>query len=225
MRITPRPIYVVALAAAWLGYFSPWLWPVPAALRLSAHDLVEWMTFVQTVRDGTFPVTRLDLLWPLSGIALLTALSISLFQSPSNAPAPFDRFSVFFRPINLGCLALALFASFLILPAYPFLITAYRDPELAPQFWLGIASGLAALLGSAFSVLRPAWAVALIPLISLMSLITSIRARLLVTPPIADVLRHPVPIGYGAVLAIAGFGLMALVSAIELGRSLSKGAR
>ena len=55
---------LAALAAAWLGYFFPWVWPVPVALRLSAHDLVEWMTFMQTVRDGTFPVSRLDLLWP-----------------------------------------------------------------------------------------------------------------------------------------------------------------
>jgi hypothetical protein len=223
LKAVPRLIHLAALAAAWLGYFSPWLWPVPVALRLSAHDLVEWMTFEQTVRDGTFPVTRLDLLWPLAGIALLTALALAHLHDPSFASEPARLLSVLLRPDNLGGLALDVFAAYLILPAYPFLITAYRDPELAPQFWLGVASALAALLVSVLSLLRPAWAVCLTPLIALVSLIASIRACLLVAPPIAGALTHPVPLGYGAVLAVAGFGVLALLSGMDLGRRLLRG--
>lgn len=214
MRIALRIAYVVALALAWLGYFSAWLWPVPAALRLSAHDLVEWMTFVQGVRDGTYPVTRLDLLWPLSGIALLTALSIAFFQVRSHSSNPF-HFSVFFRPINPGCLALALFGAGLILPAYPFLLTAYRDPELAPQFWLGVASAIAGILASIFALVRPGWALVVCPFVCLFSLVTAIHAGLLIRQPIADALARPAPVGYGFVLTVVGLGVLMLLSGGE----------
>jgi hypothetical protein len=211
--LTPalRPAYLVALAAAWLGYFSPWVRPVPAGLHLSAHDLVEWMTFVQTVRDGTYAVTRLDLLWPLSGIALLSALCVSRFQ-----PAQ----SVLFRLLDLGFLALALLAAFLILPAYPFVLTAYRDPELAPQFWLGVVSAIAALAVWVLAVRRRGPARVLIPIIALLALLAAVRAVLIVRPPIAEMLAGPLPIGYGWVLAVLGLGMLVVLSGVEMGRGL-----
>ncbi|MEK7277671.1 MAG: hypothetical protein AAB427_10005, partial [Chloroflexota bacterium] len=160
------------LALCWLGYFAPWLWPVPAALRLSGYDLVEWMTFAESVRNGTYPVTRLDLLWPLTGIALLTALTVQTENKPprreerkettknplKSVPsvvktfvAPFALFAV----RNWPGILLSLFASYLILPAYPFILTAPADPELRPQLILGLVTGLAALLTVALVRLHP----------------------------------------------------------------------
>jgi hypothetical protein len=212
VNVTLRIVYLIALLLAWLGYFSPWVWPAPGALRLSAHDLVEWMTFVQTVRDGTYRVTRLDLLWPLAGIALLSALSVPVFQRPDPPSAR--------RPLAVVWLALALLAAFLILPAYPFVLTAYRDPELAPQFWLGTVCAVAAAAAWAVALRRPAWAAWPAPFISALALAASIRAVWIDRPPIADMLTLPVPIGYGWVLTAAGLGTLTLLWGVELGRRL-----
>jgi len=187
-----RIVSLIPLALAWLGYFSPWLWPAPAALRLSAYDLVEWMTFMQSVRDGTYLITRLDLLWPLAGIALLTGLAVNHWP-------------------NILATLFALFAAGLILPAYPFILTAHTDPELRPQLMLGIATGVAALIAAGVSAVRPARARWLIPIIALLSLVTTVRAFAITRQPIADVLAHPAPIGYGFVLAVIGFGWLAIV--------------
>jgi hypothetical protein len=214
-----RLVSLIPLALAWLGYFSPWLWPVPAALRLSAYDLVEWMTFMQSVRDGTYPITRLDLLWPLAGIALLTALCSALNNKPQrredrevtlNGLSVLRAFAANHWP-NILAILFALFAACLILPAYPFILTAHTDPELRPQLMLGIATGVAALIAAGVSAVRPARALWLIPIIALLSLVTTVRAFAITRQPIADVLAHPAPIGYGFVLAVIGFGWLAIV--------------
>jgi hypothetical protein len=198
------------LALCWLGYFSPWLWPTPAALRLSAHDLVEWMTFMQTVRDGTFPVTRLDLLWPLAGIAVLTALASAL--SIARPKFPYFPYLPYFL--------LSLFAAGLILPPYEFLRIAYNDPELAPQFWLGIATGIAAPPLALFAGLRPVWARRGMSLIASLSLIASIRAYSIIQPPFTDILTKAAPTGYGFVLIVLGFSALVILPAIELARAV-----
>ena len=195
----------LGLAVLWLGYFSPWVTATPVALRLSAHDLVEWLTFVQTVRDGTFPVSRLDLSLPLAGIALLAPFVPTLFDSHT----PKRRFL-----LNSVYLLLGLFAAFLILPAFPYVLTAYNDPELGPQFWLGIVTGLSAIPLAVFAFLRPAWARWLIPVVSLTSIIFAIRAYTLVQPALTDTLRviKPAPIGYGYVLYLIGGGILLILS-------------
>jgi hypothetical protein len=204
---------LLALAAAWLGYFSPWVWPLPAALRLSAHDLVEWLTFMQTVRDGTFPVSRLDLLWPLAGIAIMTALIPAIFVAPPSS----TYIMQLLRPASIICVLLAGFAAYLILPAYPFILTAYNDPELAPQFWLGIGSGIAAvLIYLLIPILPHRLPITLMALIALPCLIASLRLPGIITPSIADMLVKPVELGYGFRLAVAGFSILTITTTIHI---------
>ena len=218
---------LIPLTLAWLGYFSPWLWPTPVALRLSAYDLVEWLTFAQSVRDGTYPVTRVDMLWPLVGIALLTALTLRI-EPRRRDPAKrsgagerkeenllslflsvLSRFLQTFAVKNWLQLAFALFAAFLILPGYPFILTAHTDPELRPQLIAGVATGLAVLAAAGVAVFRPNWARWASAIIALLALAATLRAYTLVRQPIADIFTRPAPIGYGFILAIVGFGWLA----------------
>lgn len=196
-----------ALALAWWGYFSPWFSPIPVGLRLSAHDLVEWLTFVQTVRDGTFPVSRIDLLIPLVGIAFETALTPAFYRS---VEPPVRNL------VGIGSLGLALFTALLILPAYPFVLSAYHDAELAPQFWLGIAAAAAALAAAGLAWFQPRWALALTLGVGLLTLGTSWRAYNLAGPPLADVLTKPPPAGYGIQSCVVGLILLTIAAALEL---------
>ena len=195
-----------ALALAWWGYFSPWVSPVPVGLRLSARDLVEWLTFVQTVRDGTFPVSRLDLLFPRAGIALETALTAAFYRTLELRPR---------NLVSLALLGFALFTALLILPAYPFVLTAYNDAELAPQFWLGISAAAAALAAAGLACFRPRWALALMLGVGLLTIATSWRAYDLAWPPLADVLAKPPPAGYGVESCIVGLLLLTIAAALE----------
>jgi hypothetical protein len=202
---------ILALAAAWLGYFSPWVWPIPAALRLSAHDLVEWLTFMQTVRDGTFPVSRLDLLWPLAGIAIITILLPSIFAPQVTYLRQLTR------PSAIVCLLLALFAAFLILPTYPFILTAYNDPELAPQFWLGVAIGIVTFILYLITPRLPSVIPhSLIAIVAVLCLIVCLRLPAVITPPIVDMLTEPVELGYGFRLAVVGFSGLSLLPVIHI---------
>ena len=167
------------------------------------------MTFAESVRNGTYPITRLDLLWPLAGIALLTAL----LPSPRGRGAGGEGESN--NLVIAMVILLSLFASYLILPAYPFILTAPADPELRPQLILGLVTGLAALLAVVLVRLHPhratLWS-SLISLISLISLFATVRAFLLIRQPLADILAHPVPVGFGFYVTIIGLAWMVLES-------------
>jgi len=206
LKTVLRLLPILALALAWLGYFSPWVAPKPVGLQLTPHDMVEWMTFVQTVRDGTFPVTRLDLSLPLAGIALLAALTPALILTQ---PARFPYW------LGLPFLALALFSALLIQPPYPFVLTAYNDPELTPQFWLGVIILIAVIPLALFSCLRPQWAKWGVPLVALTTLLLSWRAYSVVLAPLADILTKPVPVGYGFVLTLIGLVALGLLPIIN----------
>jgi hypothetical protein len=202
---------LLPLALAWLGYFSPWLWPLPAALRLSAYDLVEWLSFAQSVRDGTYPITRLDMLWPLVGIALLTALTLRIEPRrlhPLQTLRVLETLRVW-AVKNWLQLALALFAAFLILPGYPFILTAHTDPELRPQLIAGLVTGLAVLAAAGVAALRPNWARWASAIIALLALAAAVRAYLITRQPLADIFTRPAPAGYGLYLTVLGFGWLA----------------
>jgi len=226
MRFLKLPY--LPLALAWVGYFTPWLWPVPAALRLSGYDLVEWLTFAQSVRDGAYSITRLDMLWPLVGIALLTALTVQKSEPQRRRRTRshgheenkkrFLRDLCVFAVKNWLPILLALFAAFLILPGYPFILTAMDDPELRPQMMAGIVTGIAVVGAVALAWLRPNWARWASVVIALLSLVAALRAFLISRQPIADILTRPAPIGYGVVLSVVGFGWLAVVCLISLWR-------
>ncbi len=213
-RLALRASRLIPLALAWLGYFGPWLWPVPVALRLSGYDLVEWLTFAQSVRDGTYPITRLDMLWPLVGIALLTALAVRSVTGP--------HFLRAFTVQNWVAILLSLFAAFLILPGYPFILTAASDAELRPQLVLGLLAIPAVLVVAAWAAARPRWAPLARVAVALLSLAATLRAYALARQPIADIFTRPAPVGWGLVAAIVGFAAISVVEAAMAWRLRSR---
>jgi hypothetical protein len=229
LRFTPAVLKspYLPLTLAWAGYFTPWLWPTPAALRLSGYDLVEWLTFAQSVRDGTYPITRLDMLWPLVGIALLTAMTTQKIE-PQRREEHKD-FLYFLRDLcvfavkNWLPILFALFAAFLILPGYPSILTAMDDAELRPQLLAGIITGVGVIGVTALAWLRPNWARWASVVIALLSVIATLRAAIISRQPITDILTKPAPVGYGVVLAVVGFGWLVVVCFIGLWRGKMPG--
>lgn len=203
----------IALALAWLGYFSPWITPLPVALHLTGYDLVEWLSFAQTVRDGTFVVTRLDMVLPLMMIAWITAVCHS---EPRSGEESLTLVKRFLAPTALGMTLLALLAAFLILPSYPFILTAHTDPELRPQLIAGVITFVGVGLMVALSMKRPKWAEGIGGVIAIGGIIFTIRAYALASPVIADILTRSAPIGYGIILTVGGLAIYFALCAMRL---------
>ena len=191
----------IALTLAWFGYFSPWIMPAPVALRLTGYDLVEWLSFAQTVRDGTYTVTRVDMVLPLMMIALLFVT---------------QDLTGLKRPVRSLLIGLALINAFLILPSYPFILTAHADPELRPQLIAGIITFVGVGLMVALSIKRPTWAERIGGVIAAGGIVFTIRAYALASPVIADLLTRSTPIGYGIILTISGFAIYFVLFAVRL---------
>ena len=182
----------IALALAWLGYFSPWIAPAPVALRLTGYDLIEWLSFAQTVRDGTFAVTRVDMVLPLMMITLLFVTQ------------DLTGLKKHVRSLFIG---LALINAFLILPSHPFILTAHADPELRPQLVAGVIAFVGVGLMAALAMKSPKWEERIGGGIAVGGIVFTIRAYALASPVIADLLTQSAPIGYGIILSVSGFAI------------------
>jgi len=191
----------LALALAWLGYFSPWVMPAPVALHLTGYDLAEWLSFAQTVRDGTFAVTRVDMLLPLM---MMTLLFVT------------QDLTGLLRPVRSALICVALINAFLVLPSYPFILTAHTDPELRPQLIAGVITFVGVGLMVALAMKRPTWAEGIGGGIAVGGIVFTIRAYALAGPVIADLLTHSAPIGHGIILAVSGFAIYFALCVIHL---------
>src|SRR6185369_540532 len=146
-----RLIQLAALALALVGYWLPWLTHPVAALRLNGYELSEWVTFLPGVRDGSLPLTRLVFLLPLGCLALLLAIAASwqpphpiqvlaTSSEPPRPPAPRSGLAAMLPVIRSwggwGLLLLSLVCAFTVFPPYPYLLTAYADPEYRAQLFI-----------------------------------------------------------------------------------------
>ena len=161
---------LVALVLALVGYWSPWLTHATAALRLNGYELSEWITFLPGVRSGELPLSRLLFLLPLACLALLlsliaTRVPVRLAAPPLGAaarqpvgPPPRPRHGLaaalpaVTTPWAWALLLAGLACAFVLLPPYPYLLTALRDPEFQGQLFIGLAT----LLGLVIVAYLPA---------------------------------------------------------------------
>jgi hypothetical protein len=200
----------LGLALAWAGYWAPWIAHRAAALNINGYDLGEWITRLPEVRDGSLRLSRLDFLIPLAAISLLTALAAGWARS---------RWARW-----LACL-LALLGSVLILPEYPFILTAHTDPELRPALVLGVLTVLAvvglAVLGygeSRFlnSFLRGQGAGVAYAVLALLALGFTVRGLAVVWPALERLFNAPPGLNWGPVALGAGVVLAGAAGALDL---------
>ena len=219
---------LAALALALAGYWLPWLTHPVAALRLNGYELSEWVTFLPGVRDGSLPLSRLVFLLPLGCLALLLGLASSWHASPPPhlltavssrpaSPTPRSGLSALLPAIKgwggWGMLLLSLFCTFIVFPPYPYLLTAYADPEYRTQLFVA-SLGLVVLLLALYlpSDLKATLQVVLAVLGGALGL----WSLLLLRPVASDLLGSTWAIGIGWPIMLAGFVLLAWVGIREL---------
>lgn len=217
-----------ALLLALLGYWSPWLTHSAAALRLNGYELSEWVTFLPGVRSGDLALSRLLFLLPLVSLALLLSAVATRVPVRLAAP-PLGRSSVPLltrpragfgaalpgttAPWAWALLLTGLLCAFVILPPYPYLLTAVRDPEFQAQFFVGCAT----LLGVLLVAYLPAEVKDVLQcLLGLAGFLLGLFAMLTLRPAASEVLNAPWPIGLGWLAMLAGFASLALAGLAQL---------
>ncbi len=217
-----RIVQVAALALSLVGYWLPWLTQPAAALRLNGYELSEWVTFLPGVRDGSLPISRLLFLAPLGCLALLLGLAASwqaqppaalLAAPPSAAARPGPRGGLrALLPSIQGwggwvLLVLGLFCAYVVLPPYPYILTAYADPEYSTQFFAA-SLGIVVLLLTQY--LPTDLKAVLQILLAVLGAALGLWGLLAVRPVASALLGTPWPIAWGLPLMLAGFALLAL---------------
>jgi hypothetical protein len=224
-------VQLAALGLALVGYWLPWLSAPAAALRLNGYELSEWVTYLPGVRDATLPLSRLLFLLPLTCLALLLALAASRIagappiyilggepQSPrARAPQrPRTGLNALLRVAGLGgwaLLALGLACALVVIPPYPYVLTAYADPEYRVQLFVALFSLVALLL--ALYLPDQVKAAAQIGL-AVAGGVLGLWGLLAVRPLASVLLGAPWPIGLGWPLMLAGFAALAWVGMVQL---------
>jgi hypothetical protein len=205
--------HLAALALAMVGYWAPWLSHQAAALRMNAYELSEWITLLPGVRDGSIPLSRLLLLLPLGSLGLLLSMA-----SARRSPAPFARrrsglvpdVQPLFGWILLG---LGLLCALLVLPPWPYVVTAYADPEYQGQLFIALAAVLAVL---AVAYLPAGLRHALQVLLAASAGAVCLWSLPAVRPAASELLGGHWAVGPGWLLALAGFAALALGSLARL---------
>lgn len=181
-----------ALLLALLGCWAPWLAQPAAVLQLNAYELSEWLTFLPAAQQGRLPVDRLALLLPSACLAGLFGLAAGAWRS---------------RPwIGWGLLAVAGLCALAVFPYYPYILTAYADPEFGAQFWTALAAAAVGLLAG---WLRDDAAALAQMLLAAAGLAVTARAGWGLWPAAAEV-GLAWQIGWGWPITLLGFALALL---------------
>ena len=223
-----RIVQLIALGLALAGYWLPWLTHPVAALRLNGYELSEWVTFLPGVRDGSLPLGRLVFLLPLGCLALLLGLAAGWQAAPPVqilAAAPgMPAFSAPRSGLNALLpavrgwggwllLLLSLLCLFIVFPPYPYLFTAFADPEYRAQMLVASLSLIVLVL----ALYLPAdLKAALQILLAILGGGLALWALLVVRPVASELLGAPWAIGLGWWIMLAGFVVLAAGGLREL---------
>ena len=226
-KFSHRYFRLAAVGMALLGYWSPWLTHPSAALRLNGYELSEWITFLPGARSGELPLSRLLFLLPLACLALLlvivaTRVPVRVAAPPlGQAARPLERprtglaavLPAITAPWAWLLLLAGLACALVILPPYPYLLTALSDPEFRAQFFIGCA----ALLGLVIVAYLPAELKdSLQFILALAGAILGGYALFVLHPPASAVLNAAWPIGLGWGVMFTGFVALALAALAQL---------
>ncbi len=200
---------IITLAGALLaavGFYSPWVTTQRqvAALTYNALDLTEFCKFILRAQLGQ--VTRELFLVPIVAAALALALWASQPDQRS-------------RILRYALSAVAVVFSLVPLSPYPHVLTAYASAEDRGSFWLSLAG----LLGVALIILfgqriKSGWRDAAFVALALIGAawpVWEFAARAL--PAVSRAYGSPALVGWGLVVTVAGFVLVAAGAAIRSG--------
>jgi len=184
--------------AALAGAVGPWI-PHPAVgLRVGGFDLFEMTGIFPAVRAGIVPVFREAFVLPL----LLSALALALAPVVDRRLLPFLRWAC---PL-LGA-ALVLTA----LPPYPAILTAYRDPMYRLRFYLTVGTVLLVMLTPLLRRLSPRLVGGGLAAMAAVGFSLPLAQYIRVRPLFNDLYGHPVGVGWGVIVYLAGMGLLFLI--------------
>jgi hypothetical protein len=217
-----RTVQLGALGLALVGYWLPWLTHPVAALRLNGYELSEWVTFLPGVRDGSLPLGRLVFLLPLGCLALLFGLAATwqvsrpprLLTASSIEPArtgPRSGLNALLPSVRgvggWGLLLISLVCVFIVFPPYPYLLTAYADPEYRTQLFVA-SFGVVLLLLALY--LPSDFKAALQIVLAALGGGLGLWGLLVLHPAAVGLLGASWAIGLGWPLMLAGFALLLL---------------
>jgi len=200
----------LGLALCWAGYWAPWIAHRAAALNFNGYELAEWTTRLPGVRDGSLRLGRLDFMLPLACLSLATALAAGV--------TPMRGW------LRWAARLLALLGGFLILPEYPFILTAHIDPELRPTLVLGVVILGGVVIGS--WVIRRLeirdWLVGVtISLLALAALGFTIRSLVVMLPVLGELFNAPARLNWGPWALGVGAALVAVGVGRDVARNVS----
>jgi hypothetical protein len=184
-----------------LGAVTSWIPHRAAALRLNALDLFVVVRLLPPVRDGVVRIARELFLLPLLAPALVLALAPTFCVRPRG---------LFRYGLPLAAAALSL----TMLPPYPPILTAWRDPLYRGQlFTVLVACALALAALWAWRLLERLRG-GLVALLALVGWLLPFLAFLRVRPIFAALYGAPVGIGPGLILGALGAGLVLAAGAV-----------
>lgn len=193
----------LSLFLALLGFWMPWLALPAGALQMNAYELSEWVTFLPGVFIGELPFNRLTFLIPAACLTVLFALAAARTRNTSTKS--------WIRAIlpqtwpGWGLLLLAALCLSAVFPYYPYILTAYQDPEFQMQFFVACVATLAVPL--ALLLPRDVGLLAQI-MLAIIGLGYSTWAMWQLWPVASELLRNAWPLGWGWLLTLVGFALV-----------------
>ncbi len=193
--MTARRLLWVGLILIGAGYFGPWVAHKAAGLNLSADDLGEWVKFLPAWRSGQLAVTRELFYLPV----WLTSIGLGLMAG---------RIQSWLWKIAV--LALSLVLVFTSLPKYPELLSAYREPEFVPTFWVTLAAMLLAIAFAFFGERLPDRVEAILWIVIGVS--AALFAPWMFGRALPDIDRlYHFSIGWGVITVMVGGALLAVI--------------
>lgn len=174
-----------------IGFFAPWMAHKTAALTVTGYELSEFAKFFPQIQGGVVPVRRALFITPL--LAALTSLALTFHRSGAR---PFLRFGV---TLLAALLALA------VLPPYQSIL----DPAYRLQLILLAAGLLLTALTPLTAQLSERLRGALFFLLALLGAIPASWQYLLLRPLVTGLYGSRVLPGWGLILSMTGFLLLA----------------
>jgi len=203
-----------SLLLALFGFWMPWLALPAGALQMNAYELSEWVTFLPGVFTGELPLNRLSFLAPAACLTVLFALAAA--RTRNSTAKSWLRAVLPQTWLGWGQLLLAALCLSAVFPYYPYILTAYQEPEFQMQFFVACAAMLAAPL----ALLLPREVGLLTQMVlAVIGLGYSAWAMWQLWPIASELMKTAWPLGWGWWLTLLGFALaLAEAGAVCSGR-------